>query len=85
MSARTYTPAQGPVRIYPTHGRPLDISVFRGQPWRPSGTSACCIVFAVTWQSHSGRTFWAALHDFDEFTQKHLLAECARHDRGAFA
>lgn len=80
MSARA-SPSN---RIWPKQGLKLDISVIRGQ-WAPSGFVDCAGVFAVTWRTPSGRNFWAALHDFDDFTQRHLIAECARHDRGAAA
>lgn len=82
MSARTTSQLQGPVRIQPAQGHPLDMSVFRGQQWRPTGTAGCSSVFGVTWQSYSGRSFWAALHDFDPLTQSYLIGMCAQQDRG---
>jgi hypothetical protein len=58
--------------------RRLSIANIRGE-WWPSHPDACG-VFAVSWQTRSG-VFWAALHDFDDATQRELIGVCRFIDR----
>lgn len=74
--------AEGATRIRPRPGLKLDLSTIRGQWWLPARAVDHCAMFAVTWQIPSGVCYWAALHDFNDATQRHLLSECARSEQG---
>lgn len=74
--------ALGNTRIRPRPGLKLDLSAIRGPWWLPARSIEPAPMFTVAWQTASGACFWAALHDFDEATQRHLLSECARSDQG---
>lgn len=84
MRPRGKSQALDPVRIWPKRGQQLGRDAICGE-WWPSGTVACCGVFAVCWSAPGGLTHWAPLHAFDINTRDGLIAECARADRGAFA
>jgi hypothetical protein len=67
-----------PRRIMPRDGRRLELSAIRG-PWHPSAGVGAVPVFAVRWTTKTG-AWWAALHDFNEAAQQHLLAMCRWED-----
>lgn len=63
-----------PRRFYPARGQSLSLSNIHG-PWLPTGSVACCGVFAIVWSTRKG-DFWAPLHDFAPADQLHLIEQC---------
>lgn len=82
MRRRSDQPQEhGATRIWPLRGQLFTVGDIRGD-WRPTGTAEGSNFFGVLWQDRIGRAFWIALHDFDSASQRHLLDQCARADRG---